>query len=564
MPGVMANTDNQGNVVPQRDPSPELQRQRGKCWGKFWCLGSSRKRGMRICPARQEGPASATNAWTNGASSSTAANQFVGLSPSLLAPPSSPASFANSGNPSTVQSPASFTVSLCVPAASSCSPAFDSTATMFTIGPYAHETTLVTPPAFSAFTTAPSTAPFTPPPELAHLTTPSSPDVPFAQLLTSLKNKGAVAGGAAPPYSASPFASPDYVSRGDMQPSYHLYPESPLTSLISPASGVSESGPPSPLPELEFPAAITAAKAAKATSVRLAVSLCDRRAVRLGHETPQSLDSNNHSRELEPIKILSPPRGQYEERWCSRTLDSCSTSSNAVAATKSMEELPRRSHSCGGIDEVELKRSLSQVGALPRGGDDDDRADADVDTMVVEDSQQPTSALLRGGDDDISDSLRDEEGRTEKNNDLGATAETTTHSRPIEEDGVGVCSSSSSSSCLDKSGDVEGEAKRFEEQALESPRSDCGIVLEVEITPDDLVKVNITGAKNKKKNGIVTKKNGFHHHHHHHHNHRNGFVASSKSSWEDLDAMSVDCMELNLTDNTIKSPLKSSPIMDSC
>ncbi|KAF9623390.1 hypothetical protein IFM89_001310 [Coptis chinensis] len=53
------------------------------------------------------------------------------------------------------------------------------------IGPYAHETQLVSPPVFSTFTTEPSTAPFTPPPEPLHQTTPSSPEVPFARLLTS-------------------------------------------------------------------------------------------------------------------------------------------------------------------------------------------------------------------------------------------------------------------------------------------------------------------------------------------------------------------------------------------
>ena len=40
-------------------------------------------------------------------------------------------------------------------------------------------------PVFSAYTTEPSTAPFTPSPESVQLTTPSSPEVSFAQLLTS-------------------------------------------------------------------------------------------------------------------------------------------------------------------------------------------------------------------------------------------------------------------------------------------------------------------------------------------------------------------------------------------
>ncbi|CAN0927315.1 Uncharacterized protein At1g76660 [Linum grandiflorum] len=105
-------------------------------------------------------------------------NQATTLAPSLLAPPSSPASFSNSALPSTAQSPSCF-LSL-----SANSPGGPSSA-MYATGPYAHETQLVSPPVFSTFTTEPSTAPLTPPPELAHLTTPSSPDVPFAQFLTS-------------------------------------------------------------------------------------------------------------------------------------------------------------------------------------------------------------------------------------------------------------------------------------------------------------------------------------------------------------------------------------------
>lgn len=76
---------------------------------------------------------------------------------------------------------------------------------MFATGPYAHETQLVSPPVFSTFTTEPSTAPLTPPPELAHLTTPSSPDVPYAQYLSStrdLKNNGTYS-----PYPESPAGS---------------------------------------------------------------------------------------------------------------------------------------------------------------------------------------------------------------------------------------------------------------------------------------------------------------------------------------------------------------------
>lgn len=93
---------------------------------------------------------------------------------------------------------------------------------MFTVGPYAHELQLVSPPVFSTFTTEPSTAPFTPPPESLQLTTPSSPEVPFARL--SYRN-------------------------GEYEfQSYQLYPGSPVGQLISPGSVISNSGTSSPFP----------------------------------------------------------------------------------------------------------------------------------------------------------------------------------------------------------------------------------------------------------------------------------------------------------------------------
>lgn len=116
---------------------------------------------------------------------------------------------------------------------------------MFTTGPYAHETQLVSPPVFSTYTTEPSTAPLTPPPELAHLTTPSSPDVPFAQLLSSslkLRSTGKVNG----------ISYSGYVG-ADLQSNYPLYPGSPTSSLISPASGTPRTGLSSPYPEGDIP-----------------------------------------------------------------------------------------------------------------------------------------------------------------------------------------------------------------------------------------------------------------------------------------------------------------------
>lgn len=140
----------------------------------------------------------------------------------VIAPPPSPSSFLHSEPPSLTQSPTKF-FSLSALAADSYSPTGSS---IFAIGPYANDTKLVSPPVFSTFTTEPSTAPFTPP-EPIQQTAPSSPEVPFAQLL-----------------------SPSFDFKGyDLQP-YLLHPGSPISHLISPASVCS--GTSSPFTDMEL------------------------------------------------------------------------------------------------------------------------------------------------------------------------------------------------------------------------------------------------------------------------------------------------------------------------
>ncbi|XP_068653114.1 uncharacterized protein At1g76660-like isoform X2 [Aristolochia californica] len=218
---------------------PERRRWVG-CLAHLSCFGYQ-KRGKRIVPASRipDGSPSANRA--NGPQPAGLPNQTTTITPSLLAPPSSPASFTNSALPSTAQSPSCF-LSL-----SANSPGGPSN--MFATGPYAHETQLVSPPVFSTFTTEPSTAPLTPPPELAHLTTPSSPDVPFAQFLSSsmdLKASGKENG--------IPFMSSSYAGATDLQATYPLYLGSPASSLISPMSGASGDGLSSSFHDNEFPA----------------------------------------------------------------------------------------------------------------------------------------------------------------------------------------------------------------------------------------------------------------------------------------------------------------------
>ncbi|KAK3169160.1 hypothetical protein Dsin_000064 [Dipteronia sinensis] len=215
-----------------RFPQQERRKRWGGCWGALTCFGTQ-KGGKRIVPAIRMPEGNASAAQQNGPQAPGLPNQTTTLVPSLLAPPSSPASFTNSALPSTAQSPSCF-LSL-----SANSPGGPSSA-MYATGPYAHETQLVSPPVFSTFTTEPSTAPLTPPPELAHLTTPSSPDVPFARFLTSSVDlKGT--------------DKTNYLAANDLQATYSLYPGSPASSLRSPISRTSGECLSSSFPEREFP-----------------------------------------------------------------------------------------------------------------------------------------------------------------------------------------------------------------------------------------------------------------------------------------------------------------------
>ena len=161
----------------------------------------------------------------------------------FIAPPSSPASFLQSEPTSNTQSPAGL-LSLTALSVNNYSP--NGPASIFAIGPYTYDTQLVSPPVFSAFTTEPSTAPITPPPESVQLTTPSSPEVPFAKLLTSSLSHTNKSFGTNQKFT---------LSHCDFQP-YQPYPGSPGAHLISPGSVISNSGTSSPFPDkhpiLEF------------------------------------------------------------------------------------------------------------------------------------------------------------------------------------------------------------------------------------------------------------------------------------------------------------------------
>lgn len=230
---------------------PHRQRRSwGGCWGRFSCF-RPQKGAKRIVPSTRTLDGTVTANRVHGTQQIGISNQTTTMVPSLLAPPSSPASFTNSAIPSTAQSPSCF---LSLSANSPVEPS----STMFVTGPYANETQSVSPPVFSTFTTEPSTAPLTPPPELAHLTTPSSPDVPYARYLSSsldLKNAGKESG--------LSFVSTGYLSPNDLRVTYPLDPESPASSLISPMSQTPRTGRSSPFPEGEVSTQWTAVSSAK-------------------------------------------------------------------------------------------------------------------------------------------------------------------------------------------------------------------------------------------------------------------------------------------------------------
>ncbi|KAL0738978.1 hypothetical protein Bca4012_015188 [Brassica carinata] len=194
----------------------------GSCWSLYWCFGSQ-KNNKRIGHAVLVPEPVASGSAPVAPVQSSSSNSTSTFLP-FIAPPSSPASFLHSGPSSASHTPHGLlrfpvnTYSLNEPSSA------------FEIGPYAHETQPVTPPVDSAYTTRPSTAPFTPPPESGQMSsaTPSSPEVPFAQLLTSSLERARSEG------MDQQFSAAHYEFQ-----SHQVCPGSPGGNLISPGSGTS-------------------------------------------------------------------------------------------------------------------------------------------------------------------------------------------------------------------------------------------------------------------------------------------------------------------------------------
>eukprot|EP00252_Welwitschia_mirabilis_P021269 TRINITY_DN5401_c0_g1_i1.p1 TRINITY_DN5401_c0_g1~~TRINITY_DN5401_c0_g1_i1.p1 ORF type:complete len:544 (+),score=99.04 TRINITY_DN5401_c0_g1_i1:478-2109(+) len=214
------------------DSRNQVQHKRTKWrdfWSAFWCFGP-KKHAKRIVPALLAPEANAA---------ANSSQQVFGLNPpatslAITAPPSSPASIFS--YPSAVQSPVGSSSLSAMPTCINSPNGVRSN--IFAIGPYAYETQLVSPPVFSTMTTEPSTAPITPPSESVHLTTPPSPEVPFAQLFAHLDINNANKCNSLTFYS--PLTSPCGAATKDLQSVYQLYPGSPR---------ITGSGASSPLPE---------------------------------------------------------------------------------------------------------------------------------------------------------------------------------------------------------------------------------------------------------------------------------------------------------------------------
>ncbi|KAK9070381.1 hypothetical protein SSX86_010783 [Deinandra increscens subsp. villosa] len=212
-------------------PTSVQKRRWGSCWSLYWCFGSykqSKQISHALLAPESAPPGQALQSVTQNTN-----NSNMTIFP-FIAPPSSPASFLQSDPPSASYSPVGLLSFKSLPQNPHSQGAPSS---IFTVGPYAYETQLVSPPVFSTYTTEPSTASFTPPPESVQITTPSSPEVPFAQLLTSsLARARRHSMGSNQKF---PF------SQYEFQP----YTGSPGGGVMSPGSTIPNSGTSSPFPD---------------------------------------------------------------------------------------------------------------------------------------------------------------------------------------------------------------------------------------------------------------------------------------------------------------------------
>ncbi|KAK4262777.1 hypothetical protein QN277_028288 [Acacia crassicarpa] len=398
-----------------RPHRPSVQKKRwGSCLSISLCFGFSKNRkriGHAVLVSETTPPAGGGGGV--GAPAATAANPTQPTSVALpfVAPPSSPASFLQSEPPSTMQSPVG-TVSFTPVFASMYSPS--GPASIFAIGPYAHETQLVSPPVFSTFTTEPSTAPLTPPPESVHLTTPSSPEVPFAQLLD-------------PNLRISETFQRFQISNYDFH-SYQLHPGSPIGQLISPRSGISASGASSPFLESELTAAGTPPK--HINYDKFSTSENQKSYQGSGSLTPDAARSTTQDGFLAPHRVFEKKMSPGIPNRSSNRLNVNQRVSFELAAQELLRSLENKpvvlaravpkskndaaraekdesSRETGSDDKVVVAETANDAKEKTTGNGDEDMANQDPPSLTLSSAKEFNFDSADGGDSHASNVVAD-------------------------------------------------------------------------------------------------------------------------------------------------------------
>ncbi|MCO5549502.1 hypothetical protein L7F22_002974 [Adiantum nelumboides] len=205
------------------------------CWGGLMCFTPRRRikyhsrESSCLVPQSMPGEISAAN----GTLTLDTLNQVAFLPPVMGAPPPSPVSLGATLESTSSQLSTANLLSL-FPENSD----REGNHHGLRFGVLMLDDALATPPLPSTLTTPTatplSTAPFTPPPELSHLTAPSSPEVPFAQLLeTSFTDFRSSLSRKLEHFSLQNFPASQF------QLTHRLYPCSPIGRLVTYNSGAS-------------------------------------------------------------------------------------------------------------------------------------------------------------------------------------------------------------------------------------------------------------------------------------------------------------------------------------
>ncbi|MCO5609853.1 hypothetical protein L7F22_064085 [Adiantum nelumboides] len=214
------------------------------CWGGLMCFTPRRRikyhSGESSCLVPQLMPGEISAA--NGTLTLDTLNQVAFLPPVMGAPPPSPVSLGATLESTSSQLSTANLLSFFPENSDRVGNHhgfhFDANKSEAQIGVLMLDDALATPPLPSTLTTPTatplSTAPFTPPPELTHLTAPSSPEVPFGQLLeTSFTDFRSSLSRKLEHFSLQNFPASQF------ELTHRLYPCSPIGRLVTYNSGAS-------------------------------------------------------------------------------------------------------------------------------------------------------------------------------------------------------------------------------------------------------------------------------------------------------------------------------------